>query len=90
MLTQNISLVVRVKGSAAWPGPKGTYTQQQVEETARARAQAIADFLVAKGINNDRLVVQFELPPEDHRETSDVAKQSDDRFVEIALLASGL
>ena len=78
------------RGSSAWPGPKGTFTQQQVEATARSRAQSIVDYLVSQGINKDRFVVEWTLPPEDHRETTDVAKQSQDRYVELTLLVAGL
>ena len=90
VLQQNITLYVKVKGSSAWPGPKGTFTQAQVETTARGRAQAIVDYLVQQGVNKDRFVVEWTLPPDDHRETTDVAKQAQDRFVELTLLVSGL
>jgi hypothetical protein len=30
------------------------------------------------------------MPPEDHWETTDVAKQAQDRYVELTLLVSGL
>jgi len=90
VLQQNITLYVKVKGSSAWPGPKGTFTQQQVEATARSRAQSIVDYLVSQGINKDRFVVEWTLPPEDHRETTDVAKQAQDRYVELTLLVAGL
>lgn len=90
VLKQNTALFVRVKGSSAWPGPKGAYTEAQVSATARARAQAVADFLASQGIRAERLVVEWTLPPEDHWETSDVVKQSEDRYVEITLLTSGM
>ena len=90
VLQQNITLYVKVKGSSAWPGPKGTFTQAQVETTARGRAQSIVDYLVSQGINKDRFVVEWTLPPEDHRETTDVVKQSQDRYVELTLLVAGL
>jgi len=90
VLKQNLTLFVRVKGSSAWPGPKGAVQQQTVETTARARAQSIVDYLVAQGINRERFVVEWIMPPEDHWETTDVTKQAKDRFVEITLLSSGL
>ena len=90
VLQQNPGLFVRVKGSSAWPGPKGTYSQQQVEDAARSRAQGVVDFLVAQGIKADRFVVEWTLPPQDHWETDDVLKQAQDRYVEITLLSSGL
>ena len=90
VLQQNVNLYVRVKGSSAWPGPKGTYRQGQVESTAKQRADSVVAFLVAKGIARERFVVEWTLPPQDHWETADLAKQAQDRYVEITLLASGL
>lgn len=90
VLQQNVNLYVRVKGSSAWPGPKGTVRRELVEQTAKERAQAIADFFTAQGINKDRLILDWTMPPEDHWETTDVAKQAQDRYVELTLLVSGL
>lgn len=90
VLQQNITLYVRVKGSSAWPGPKGSIAQSAVESTAKARAQAIVSYLVSQGINAERFVVEWTLPPEANRETTDLTKQASDRYVEISLLASGL
>ena len=90
VLKQNLTLYVRVKGSSAWPGPKGAIQRSSVESTARDRAQSVVDYLVAQGINKARFVVEWTMPPEDHWETIDLAKQSKDRCVEITLLASGL
>ena len=90
ILKQNLGLLVRVKGSSAWPGPKGSVPRTNVESTAKERAQSVVDYLVAQGISKDRFVVEWTMPPEDHWETTDVAKQTKDRFVEITLLASGL
>ncbi len=90
ILKQNLNLYVQVKGSSAWPGPKGTIKQELVEETAKERAQAVVDYLVGQGINEGRFQVDWTLPPEDHRETTDLNKQALDRYVELSLLVSGL
>jgi ABC-type nitrate/sulfonate/bicarbonate transport system substrate-binding protein len=90
VLTQNVTLFVRVKGSSAWPGPKGSVSQEQVELTAKGRAQSVVNYLVAQGIDASRFVVEWTLPPVENRETNDAAKLNSDRFVEISLLASGL
>jgi len=90
VLKQNVNLYVRVKGSSAWPGPKGTIRRELVESTARERAQAVVDWLSAQGINRDRFIVEWTMPPEDHWETTDLTKQSSDRYVELTLLVSGL
>ncbi len=90
VLQQNVNLYVRVKGSSAWPGPKGAIKRELVETTAKERAQAIVDFFAGQGINKDRLIVEWTMPPQDHWETTDVAKQAQDRYVELTLLVSGL
>ncbi len=89
VLRQNVSIYVSVKGSSAWPGPKGSVKQALVEDTARLRAQAVVDYLVAQGIAKERFVVEWTLPPVANRETLDAVKMAEDRFVEISLLASG-
>jgi ABC-type nitrate/sulfonate/bicarbonate transport system substrate-binding protein len=90
VLRQNVSLIVRVRGSSAWPGPRGATRQSDVESTAKARAQAVVDYLVSQGIDRERFVVEWTLPPVENRETLDIKRMAEDRFVEISLLASGL
>ncbi|NJM39864.1 MAG: ABC transporter substrate-binding protein [Anaerolineae bacterium] len=90
VLQQNVNLYVQVKGSSAWPGPKGAIKRELVEQTAKERAQAVADFFVSQGIDKGRLILDWTMPPEDHWETTDVSKQAQDRYVELTLLVSGL
>jgi ABC-type nitrate/sulfonate/bicarbonate transport system substrate-binding protein len=82
-LRDDISLVVVLTGSAAWPGPKGLYTRQDVEDVARQRAQRVADYLIAQDIEPGRLQVEFTLPPLARRETEDASLQPADRFVDV-------
>ncbi len=88
-LQQSVGLFLRVKGSAAWPGPPGTYTQEEILEFAEARAQSVVDYLVSQGIDPTRFIVEATLPPEDHWETEDPEKQAQDRFVEMTLITVG-
>jgi ABC-type nitrate/sulfonate/bicarbonate transport system substrate-binding protein len=88
-LSQSVGLLLRVKGSSAWPGPKGTYTEDEILEFAEARAQSVVDYLVSQGIDPARFIVEATLPPEDHRETEDPDKQADDRYVEMTLTTIG-
>lgn len=88
-LLQSVGLFLRVKGSAAWPGPAGTYTEQEILEFAEARAQSVVDYLVSQGIDPTRFIVEATLPPEDHRETEDPEIQAQDRFVEMTLITVG-
>ena len=70
-LEQSVGLYLRVKGSSAWPGPPGTYSEQEILEFAQARAQSVVDYLVSKGIDPARFVIEAELPPQDHWEVDD-------------------
>lgn len=88
-LLQSVGLFLRVKGSAAWPGPPGSYTQQEILDFAQARAQSVVDYLVSQGIDPTRFIVEATLPPEEHWETEDPEVQAEDRFVEMALITVG-
>lgn len=88
-LQQSVGLFLRVKGSAAWPGPPGTYTEEEILEFAEARAQSVVDYLVSQDIDPTRFIVEATLPPEDHWETEDPEKQAEDRFVEMTLITVG-
>jgi hypothetical protein len=88
-LQQSVGLFLRVKGSSAWPGPPGTYTEEEIIEFAEARAQSVVDYLVSQGIDPTRFIVEATLPPEDHWETEDPEKQAEDRYVEMTLITVG-
>jgi ABC-type nitrate/sulfonate/bicarbonate transport system substrate-binding protein len=88
-MSQSVGLLLQVTGSAAWPGPAGTYTEAEILEFAEARAQSVVDYLVSQGIDPARFIVNATLPPEEHRETEDPAIQAEDRFVEMTLITAG-
>ena len=88
-LQQSVGLFLRVKGSAAWPGPKGTYKQDEILQFAQARAQSVVDYLVSQGIDRSRFIVEATLPPQEHWETEDADIQAEDRYVEMTLLTVG-
>lgn len=88
-LQQSIGLFLRVKGSAAWPGPKGAYTEDDILKFAQARAEAVVEYLVSKGIDRTRFIVEATLPPKEHWETDSAEIQAEDRFVEMTLLTVG-
>ena len=50
-LQQRAGLSLLVRGSAAWPAPKGAYTARQVQDIATARAKAIANYLISQKID---------------------------------------
>ena len=88
-LSQSVGLFLQVKGSAAWPGPPGTYTKDEVLEFAEARAQSVVDYLASQGIDPARFIVEGALPPEEHWETEDAGLQAEDRYVEMTLITVG-
>ena len=88
-MQQSVGLFLHVKGSAAWPGPKGTYKQNDIMQIAQGRAQAVVDYLVSQGIDRSRFIVEATLPPQDHWETEDADIQAEDRYVELTLLTVG-
>ena len=88
-LQQSVGLYLRVKGSSAWPGPAGTYTQDEILEFAQARAQSVIDYLVSKGIDPARFVAEATLPPQEHWEVDDPDIQAEDRYVEMVLITRG-
>jgi ABC-type nitrate/sulfonate/bicarbonate transport system substrate-binding protein len=88
-LTQSVGLYLRVIGSSAWPGPAGTYQQEDILSFAEARAQSVVEYLTSKGIDPARFVVDATLPPQEHWETEDPAVQAEDRYVEITLITAG-
>ena len=88
-MLQSVGLLLKVEGSSAWPGPAGTFTEQEIAEFAEARAQSVVDYLVTQGIDPARFIVTSVLPPPENRETEDPEIQALDRFVEMSLITSG-
>lgn len=89
-LQQSVGLFLRVTGSSAWPGPKGTYTEAQIKEFAMARAQAVIDYLSTQHkIDKARFIADAVVPPVERRETDDAALQEKDRYVEMTLITVG-
>jgi ABC-type nitrate/sulfonate/bicarbonate transport system substrate-binding protein len=88
-LAQSVGLFLRVKGSSAWPGPPGAFSEREILEFAEARAQAVVDYLVSQDIDPARFIVEAELPPEEHWESEDPAVQALDRYVEMTLVTAG-
>lgn len=86
-MQQRVGVSLLIRGSAAWPGPKGTFSESDILGIAQARAQAIANYLVSQKIDIKRLMIEGVLPPKARQETLDVAKQSIDRYVEMTLVA---
>ena len=89
IMSSSVGIFLRVTGSSAWPGPVGTYTEQDIQDFGLARAQAVVDYLVSQGLDPARFVAEATLPPEERRNTDDADLQALDRFVEMSLITVG-
>ena len=88
-MKQSVGLLLEVKGSSAWPGPVGKFTEKDIADFALARAQSVVNYLVSQEIDPARFSVTSVLPPEALRQTEDPTIQQEDRFVEMSLVTSG-
>jgi NitT/TauT family transport system substrate-binding protein len=50
-------LYLKIEGSAAWPGPPGRFSKNDIEQLAKERAQSLAQFLSSQGIAANRLLI---------------------------------
>lgn len=89
IMSSSVGIFLRVTGSSAWPGPQGTYTEEEIYDFALARAQAVVDYLVSQGLDPARFVIEATLPPEERRHTEDPELQALDRYVEMSLITVG-
>ena len=88
-LSQSVGLFLRVQGSSAWPANDPPYTEEEILEVARGRAESVVDYLVSQDIDPARFIIETTLPPEERRNTDDPAQQRLDRFVELTLITAG-
>jgi NitT/TauT family transport system substrate-binding protein len=80
-------LYLKIEGSAAWPGPEGRYTEAQIVEVARGRADSVAQFLAQQGIDPNRLIVST-IPSKFPNSVSE-AELVQDRIVRFTLVTTG-
>ena len=88
-MSQSIGLLLRVRGSSAWPANDPPYVEDDIVEVAEGRAQSVVDYLVSQGIDPARFIVEAVLPPVERRGTDDPNLQAQDRFVELTLVTAG-
>lgn len=88
-MSQSIGLLLRVRGSSAWPANDPPYEEADILEVAEGRAQSVVDYLVSQGIDPARFIVEAVLPPAERRGTDDPNLQAQDRFVELTLVTAG-
>lgn len=83
VLRTSTELYLRIDGSSAWPGPEGTYTDQQIRDFAYRRSLAVAQFLAGYGIDPDRLVLGTIVPQFPFGNASQLEQ---DRYVQFTLI----
>jgi ABC-type nitrate/sulfonate/bicarbonate transport system substrate-binding protein len=88
-LSSSTGIYLRVVGSAAWPKNDPPWTEKDIRDFARARAQSVADYLAQKGIDPKRLTLDAVIPPEARRNIESGLEQEKDRFVEMTLITVG-
>jgi hypothetical protein len=80
-------LYLKIEGSAAWPGPPGRFTQEDIRSFALARATSVATFLTQQGIDSNRLIIGT-LDPK-FPNSIDEAELIQDRIVRFTLVTTG-
>ncbi|MBN1967416.1 MAG: hypothetical protein JW910_22370, partial [Anaerolineae bacterium] len=89
IMSSSVGIFLRVVGSSAWPGPAGTYTEEEIYDFGQERAQSVVDYLISQGLDPARFVVEGTLPPAERQNTEDPELQALDRFVEMSLITVG-
>jgi outer membrane protein OmpA-like peptidoglycan-associated protein len=87
-LRMRVDAELKIVGSAAWPSGNN-FDETQIKNFGLQRAQSISQYLASKGVDVKRLKVESVVPPQDRRDTSDESKLSQDRFVEMTVVAQG-
>jgi len=85
---QSSNLYLQIQGGAAWPGPAGRYTEQDIQQFARERAYIFASFLAQQGLDTTRFLIGDPLPAQ-CRDCLDETQMAKDRIVRFTLVAGG-
>jgi len=80
-------LYLKIEGSAAWPGPEGRYTADDISSFAEQRALSVQQFLAGQGIDPNRLIIGT-LEPKFPNSTNE-AELVQDRIVRFTLVTTG-
>jgi NitT/TauT family transport system substrate-binding protein len=80
-------LYLKIEGSAAWPGPPGRFTKNDIDQLAKERAQSLAQLLSGQGIDPNRLVIGT--IDSKYPNSINEAELAQDRIVRFTLLAVG-
>jgi NitT/TauT family transport system substrate-binding protein len=80
-------LYLKIEGSAAWPGPEGRFSQEDIRAFARDRANSVATFLAQQGIDTNRLILGT-LDPKFPNSLNE-SELVQDRIVRFTLVTTG-
>jgi NitT/TauT family transport system substrate-binding protein len=80
-------LYLKIEGSAAWPGPAGRFSEEDIRSFAEARALSVQQFLAGQGIDPNRLLVGT-LAPKFPNSVNE-AELVQDRIVRFTLITTG-
>jgi NitT/TauT family transport system substrate-binding protein len=80
-------LYLKIDGSAAWPGPPGRYSAEDIRSFAEQRALSVQQFLAGQGIDPNRLIIGT-LEPKFPNSTNE-AELAQDRIVRFTLVTTG-
>lgn len=80
-------LYLKIEGSAAWPGPAGRFSQEDIRSFAETRATSVQQFLAQQGIDPNRLLVGT-LDPKFPNSLNE-AELVQDRIVRFTLVTTG-
>jgi NitT/TauT family transport system substrate-binding protein len=80
-------LYLKIEGSAAWPGPEGRFTAEEIRSFALDRATSVQTFLAQQGIDPKRLIVGT-LDPKFPNSVNE-AELVQDRIVRFTLVTTG-
>jgi NitT/TauT family transport system substrate-binding protein len=80
-------LYLKIEGSAAWPGPEGRFTAEEIRQFAMDRAISVATFLTQQGIDPNRLILGT-LDPKFPNSLNE-SELVQDRIVRFTLVTTG-
>jgi NitT/TauT family transport system substrate-binding protein len=80
-------LYLKIEGSAAWPGPEGRFSKEDIRQFAEDRALSVQQFLAQQGIDPNRLIIGT-LDPKFPNSTNE-AELVQDRIVRFTLVTTG-
>ena len=80
-------LYLKIEGSAAWPGPEGRFSAEDIRLFALDRALSVQQFLAQQGIDPNRLIVGT-LEPKFPNSVNE-SELVQDRIVRFTLVTTG-